>query len=238
MKVNKCNPRAGAPKEKHDFANENVNTSSQHPSAPGERQNYKLNSVRPGSRLYRTVDSDVGRISACMGRTSIQHNKVVSTFKSWHKRIETVLRLHGTPSSGKYCGYGELRAIHQTGYGSRGTVIATPYLVPWAVPYMNILVHKRRVNYGIDLRTGHHDKTKCKITAYEVERHKFYVERELYTKTEHSATIKRRDPSLVSTCENQEGHRFGLENKIIENDFVVGRLHARFHRSLGIRKYL
>ncbi|GAA52503.1 hypothetical protein CLF_108185, partial [Clonorchis sinensis] len=33
-------------------------------------------------------------------------------------------------------------AIHQTGYGSRGTVIATPYLGPWTAPYMNLMAEE------------------------------------------------------------------------------------------------
>ncbi|GAA54686.1 PPPDE peptidase domain-containing protein 2 [Clonorchis sinensis] len=55
------------------------------------------------------------------------------------KQIEAILWVHVTPASDKYCGYGELRAIHQTGCGSRGTVIATPYLGPCTAPCMNVL---------------------------------------------------------------------------------------------------
>ncbi|GAA48196.1 hypothetical protein CLF_101300 [Clonorchis sinensis] len=62
------------------------------------------------------------------------------------KRIETILWVHVTPSSGKYRGYGELRAIHQSGYGSRGTVVATPYLGPWTTPYMNTLTEESLVD--------------------------------------------------------------------------------------------
>ncbi|KAG5443191.1 hypothetical protein CSKR_110539 [Clonorchis sinensis] len=53
--------------------------------------------------------------------------------------IEVVLWVHVTHSPAKYCGYDELRASHQTGYDSHGTVIATPYFGPWTAPYMNFL---------------------------------------------------------------------------------------------------
>ncbi|GAA53228.1 aspartyl-tRNA synthetase [Clonorchis sinensis] len=38
-----------------------------------------------------------------------------------------------------------MRASHQTGYGSRGTVIATPYLGPWTAPYTNTLGESFRI---------------------------------------------------------------------------------------------
>ncbi|GAA57900.1 hypothetical protein CLF_113330, partial [Clonorchis sinensis] len=38
-----------------------------------------------------------------------------------------------------YYGYGETRANHQTGYDSRDTVVATPYVGLWTAPYMNTL---------------------------------------------------------------------------------------------------
>ncbi|GAA48001.1 hypothetical protein CLF_101064 [Clonorchis sinensis] len=38
----------------------------------------------------------------------------------------------------KWWGYVELRSGHQTGYGSRGSLIAAAYLGPWTAPYMNI----------------------------------------------------------------------------------------------------
>ncbi|GAA55307.1 hypothetical protein CLF_107556 [Clonorchis sinensis] len=67
------------------------------------------------------------------------HKDIGSTFLAQIKLIESVLWVHVTHSSAKYYGYGELRVIYQTGYGSRDTVIATPYLGLWTSPYMNIL---------------------------------------------------------------------------------------------------
>ncbi|GAA54601.1 hypothetical protein CLF_104186 [Clonorchis sinensis] len=61
-------------------------------------------------------------------------------------RNEAILRVHATRSSGKYCGYDELRAVNQTGYDSRGTVVATPYLGPWTAPYMNLLAEESLVD--------------------------------------------------------------------------------------------
>ncbi|GAA48374.1 hypothetical protein CLF_101527 [Clonorchis sinensis] len=82
------------------------------------------------------------------------------------RRNEAILWVHVPPSSGKYCGYGELRAIHQSGYGSRGTVIATPYFSPRTAPYMSILVTIVEVN---DSDYRYHDDRFMTYSTYETE---------------------------------------------------------------------
>ncbi|GAA54428.1 hypothetical protein CLF_102972 [Clonorchis sinensis] len=92
-------------------------------------------------------------VTAFMGFDCLKHSirakpivSVLHESPGANYRIEAVLLVPLTPSSGKYCGYDELRAVHQTGYGSRGTVIATPYLGPWTAPYMNILAEESLVD--------------------------------------------------------------------------------------------